>query len=197
MEEKRLENVLRKRRDENEIRRVRDEKGIRGGREEKEIRNGRDENQEIKTQNQEDSESDSESGLFSDSETDGSCGSGMSGGAWSPIQGKGSWSPTPGKWAGRRGRVWRGSPVSSIQNQDCGTKMLTGNINRERYRQQNVSGAFLELRKLLPTHPPEKKLSKSEILKLSIRYIKLLEKIIDWQDSQRLPEKMSDSCCTR
>ena len=71
------------------------------------------------------------SGLFSDSETDESCGSGMSGGAWSPIQGKGSWSPTPGKWAGRRGRVWRGSPVSSIQNQDCGTKMLTGNINRQ------------------------------------------------------------------
>lgn len=62
MEEKSLENVLRKRRDENEIRRVRDEKGIRGGREEKEIRNGRDENQEIKTLNQEDSESDSESG---------------------------------------------------------------------------------------------------------------------------------------
>ena len=71
------------------------------------------------------------SGLFSDSETDESCGSGMSGGAWSPIQGKGSWSPNPGKWAGRRGRVWRGSPVSSIQNQDCGTKMLTGNINRQ------------------------------------------------------------------
>ncbi len=41
---------------------------------------------------------------------------------------------------------------------------------RERYRQQNVSGAFGELRKLLPTHPPEKKLSKSEILKLSIRW---------------------------
>ena len=53
----------------------------------------------------------------------------MSGGAWSPIQGKGAWSPTPVKWAGRRGRVWRGSPAS-IQNQDCGTKIMTGNINR-------------------------------------------------------------------
>ena len=42
---------------------------------------------------------------------------------------------------------------------------------RERFRQQNVSGAFADLRKLLPSHPADKKLSKSEILKLSIRYI--------------------------
>ena len=42
-------------------------------------------------------------------------------------------------------------------------------IFRERFRQQNVSGAFAELRKLLPSHPADKKLSKSEILKLSIR----------------------------
>ena len=41
---------------------------------------------------------------------------------------------------------------------------------RERFRQQNVSGAFAELRKLLPSHPADKKLSKSEILKLSIRW---------------------------
>ena len=32
-----------------------------------------------------------------------------------------------------------------------------------------MSGAFAELRKLLPSHPADKKLSKSEILKLSIR----------------------------
>merc|ERR1712041_21637 len=50
--------------------------------------------------------------------------------------------------------------------------------HRERYRQQNVSGAFAELRKLLPSHPVDKKLSKSEILKLSIRYIKLLEGVL-------------------
>lgn len=67
---------------------------------------------------------------------------------------------------------------------------------RERYRQQNVSGAFMELRKLLPSHPVDKKLSKSEILKLSIRwevvevvgqvprYIRLLEGVLRWQDEQ-------------
>ena len=43
--------------------------------------------------------------------------------------------------------------------------------HRERFRQQNVSGAFADLRKLLPSHPADKKLSKSEILKLSIRWV--------------------------
>jgi hypothetical protein len=41
--------------------------------------------------------------------------------------------------------------------------------SRERWRQQNVNGAFAELRKLVPTHPPDKKLSKNEILRLAIR----------------------------
>ena len=36
-----------------------------------------------------------------------------------------------------------------------------------------MSGAFAELRKLLPSHPADKKLSKSEILKLSIRWVEL------------------------
>ena len=49
-------------------------------------------------------------------------------------------------------------------------------------RQQNVSGAFAELRRLLPTHPSDKKLSKSEILKLSIKYIRLLQGVLKWQE---------------
>lgn len=55
---------------------------------------------------------------------------------------------------------------------------------RERWRQQNVSGAFAELRKLVPTYPPDKKLSKHEILRNSIRYINLLSKVLDWQKRQ-------------
>lgn len=43
--------------------------------------------------------------------------------------------------------------------------------SRERWRQQNVNGAFAELRRLIPTHPPDKKLSKNEILRLAIRYV--------------------------
>ncbi|CAG9821105.1 unnamed protein product [Phaedon cochleariae] len=55
--------------------------------------------------------------------------------------------------------------------------------SRERWRQQNVSGAFAELRKLVPTHPPDKKLSKNEILRMAIRYIQILSNVLDWQQS--------------
>lgn len=53
--------------------------------------------------------------------------------------------------------------------------------SRERWRQQNVNGAFADLRRLVPTHPPDKKLSKNEILRLAIRYIRLLSSILDYQ----------------
>lgn len=56
--------------------------------------------------------------------------------------------------------------------------------SRERWRQQNVSGAFAELRKLVPTYPPEKKLSKNEILRLAIKYIRLLSNVSEWQKQQ-------------
>lgn len=56
--------------------------------------------------------------------------------------------------------------------------------SRERWRQQNVSGAFAELRKLVPTHPPDKKLSKNEILRMAIKYIRLLTNILEWQKKQ-------------
>lgn len=49
--------------------------------------------------------------------------------------------------------------------------------SRERWRQQNVTTAYAELRKLVPTHPPDKKLSKNEILRMAIKYIRLLGKV--------------------
>lgn len=60
---------------------------------------------------------------------------------------------------------------------------------RERWRQQNVNGAFCELRKLVPTHPPDKKLSKNEILRLAIRYIDLLNSVLDFQQGQYQKER--------
>ncbi|XP_059156474.1 protein Fer3-like [Physella acuta] len=77
---------------------------------------------------------------------------------------------------------------------------------RERWRQQNVNGAFCELRKLVPTHPPDKKLSKNEILRLAIRYIDLLNKVLDFQNNQQTqneatqiytPEETSHFCNSR
>ncbi|XP_037652808.1 T-cell acute lymphocytic leukemia protein 2 isoform X2 [Choloepus didactylus] len=49
---------------------------------------------------------------------------------------------------------------------------------RERWRQQNVNSAFARLRKLIPTHPPDKKLSKNETLRLAMRYINFLVKVL-------------------
>ncbi|XP_020281068.1 uncharacterized protein LOC109853388 isoform X2 [Pseudomyrmex gracilis] len=74
-----------------------------------------------------------------------------------------------------------GSPTPRIGN--LGVRKLFTN-SRERWRQQNVSGAFAELRKLVPTHPPDKKLSKNEILRMAIRYISLLSKVLEWQKDQ-------------
>ncbi|XP_064792532.1 T-cell acute lymphocytic leukemia protein 2-like [Oncorhynchus masou masou] len=55
---------------------------------------------------------------------------------------------------------------------------------RERWRQHNVNTAFTELRKLIPTHPPEKKLSKNEILRLAMRYINFLVQLLESQSGQ-------------
>ncbi|XP_015816085.2 T-cell acute lymphocytic leukemia protein 2 [Nothobranchius furzeri] len=55
---------------------------------------------------------------------------------------------------------------------------------RERWRQHNVNTAFAELRKLIPTHPPEKKLSKNEILRLAMRYINFLVQLLENQGGQ-------------
>ncbi|XP_029285970.1 T-cell acute lymphocytic leukemia protein 1 homolog [Cottoperca gobio] len=57
--------------------------------------------------------------------------------------------------------------------------------SRERCRQQNVNGAFTELRRLIPTHPPDRKLSKNEILRLALRYITFLDQIATEQEDLR------------
>lgn len=75
-----------------------------------------------------------------------------------------------------------GSPTPRIGNLGGVRKLFTN--SRERWRQQNVSGAFAELRKLVPTHPPDKKLSKNEILRMAIRYIRLLSNVLEWQNDQ-------------
>lgn len=59
----------------------------------------------------------------------------------------------------------------------------SGTNNREKWRQQNVNRAFVNLRRLLPTHPPDKRLSKNEILRMAIKYIKLLESILNYHSA--------------
>ncbi|KAK4307892.1 hypothetical protein Pmani_020370 [Petrolisthes manimaculis] len=58
-------------------------------------------------------------------------------------------------------------------------KYRTAHASRERMRVEAFNVAFAQLRKLLPTLPPDKKLSKIEILRLAICYIAYLNHVLD------------------
>ena len=45
-----------------------------------------------------------------------------------------------------------------------------------------MNRAFVNLRRLVPTYPPDKRLSKNEILRMAIKYIRLLESILEHQN---------------
>ncbi|XP_007574877.1 T-cell acute lymphocytic leukemia protein 1 homolog [Poecilia formosa] len=79
----------------------------------------------------------------------------------------------------------RGSPDEtspSDGSRPLGVRRVFTN-SRERRRQQNVNGAFAELRRLIPTHPPDRKLSKNDILRLALRYIHFLDRLlVDQED---------------
>ncbi|KAF4080121.1 hypothetical protein AMELA_G00166890 [Ameiurus melas] len=79
---------------------------------------------------------------------------------------------------------------------DCPPQKLARRVftnSRERWRQQNVNGAFSELRKLIPTHPPDKKLSKNEILRLAMKYINFLVKLLNDQANDSTTHSPTDS----
>lgn len=58
-------------------------------------------------------------------------------------------------------------------------KYRSAHATRERIRVEAFNVAFTELRRLLPTLPPDKKLSKIEILRLAICYISYLNHVLD------------------
>lgn len=78
---------------------------------------------------------------------------------------------------------------------DCPPQKLARRVftnSRERWRQQNVNGAFSELRKLIPTHPPDKKLSKNEILRLAVKYINFLVTLLNDQAQDKSGDSGED-----
>lgn len=82
----------------------------------------------------------------------------------------------------------RPSSHYEMEINECPPQKLARRVftnSRERWRQQNVNGAFSELRKLIPTHPPDKKLSKNEILRLAVKYINFLVALLNDQDKGR------------
>lgn len=58
-------------------------------------------------------------------------------------------------------------------------KYRAAHATRERVRVEAFNIAFNRLRELLPTLPPDKKLSKIEILRLAICYIDFLNHVLD------------------
>ncbi|XP_063806639.1 helix-loop-helix protein 2 [Pseudophryne corroboree] len=93
----------------------------------------------------------------------------------------------------------KGGSVSETEGGGCGTPCLppqlsreekrrkrratakyrSAHATRERIRVEAFNVAFAELRGLLPTLPPDKKLSKIEILRLAICYISYLNHVLD------------------
>ncbi|XP_013788489.1 T-cell acute lymphocytic leukemia protein 1-like [Limulus polyphemus] len=84
----------------------------------------------------------------------------------------------------RRGSSEEGVPASEGRSPRKFNRRVFTN-SRERWRQQNVNGAFADLRRLLPTHPPDKKLSKNEILRLATRYIRILSGVLEYQKQEQ------------
>ncbi|KAM4595320.1 uncharacterized protein lyl1 isoform 1-T5 [Fundulus diaphanus] len=80
--------------------------------------------------------------------------------------------------------------ISECPPQKLARRVFTN--SRERWRQQNVNGAFSELRKLIPTHPPDKKLSKNEILRLAVKYINFLVTLLNDQAQNRSRDSGDD-----
>lgn len=76
----------------------------------------------------------------------------------------------------------QGAPLSREEKRRrrrATAKYRSAHATRERIRVEAFNVAFAELRKLLPTLPPDKKLSKIEILRLAICYISYLNHVLD------------------
>lgn len=89
----------------------------------------------------------------------------------------------------------RPSSHFEMEINDCPPQKIARRVftnSRERWRQQNVNGAFSELRKLIPTHPPDKKLSKNEILRLAVKYINFLVTLLNDQAQDKGRDSAED-----
>ncbi|KAK2546721.1 T-cell acute lymphocytic leukemia protein 1 [Acropora cervicornis] len=67
-------------------------------------------------------------------------------------------------------------------------------MKRERWRQKNVNMAFSDLRRLLPTYPPDRKLSKVDILRTTIKYIRFLVDLLKTMDGLERDKGDQSNC---
>ncbi|KAM3607898.1 uncharacterized protein V6R79_015926 [Siganus canaliculatus] len=84
-----------------------------------------------------------------------------------------------GELEARSGHVPTLSREEKRRRRRATAKYRSAHATRERVRVVAFNVAYAELRKLLPTLPPDKKLSKIEILRLAICYISYLNHVLD------------------
>ncbi|XP_069491796.1 helix-loop-helix protein 2 [Ambystoma mexicanum] len=87
--------------------------------------------------------------------------------------------PMEGEGKGRSVHPQQLSREEKRRRRRATAKYRSAHATRERIRVEAFNVAFAELRKLLPTLPPDKKLSKIEILRLAICYISYLNHVLD------------------
>uniref|UniRef100_A0A1I7YZY6 BHLH domain-containing protein n=1 Tax=Steinernema glaseri TaxID=37863 RepID=A0A1I7YZY6_9BILA len=76
------------------------------------------------------------------------------------------------------GELQRLSKAERRKQRRATPKYRNLHASRERIRVESFNHAFAELRSLLPTLPTDKKLSKIEILRMSIAYISFLDELL-------------------
>ncbi|CAG0902459.1 unnamed protein product [Darwinula stevensoni] len=85
----------------------------------------------------------------------------------------------------KRDEVSSSTPLSGLSREErrrrrrATAKYRSAHATRERIRVEAFNAAFAQLRRLLPTLPPDKKLSKIEILRLAICYIAYLKHVLE------------------
>ena len=75
--------------------------------------------------------------------------------------------------------VTTGSRQERRRHRRATERYRTAHATRERVRVEAFNAAFGRLRRMLPTLPPDKKLSKIEILRLAICYITFLDHVLE------------------
>jgi len=75
--------------------------------------------------------------------------------------------------------VLPGSRQERRRHRRATERYRTAHATRERVRVEAFNAAFARLRRMLPTLPPDKKLSKIEILRLAICYITFLDHVLE------------------
>ena len=92
-------------------------------------------------------------------------------------------------WCGHEGVC--NQRINKLKKNSEGLEKRVSTNRRERRRQRNVNLGFAELRRLLPTYPVDKKLSKAEILRHAVKYIGFLDGLVLRMENEDSSEEVN------